>query len=235
MRVSHLAIDGSIVTIEADADLETSATATGWAIVPSLMRTYPFTVSPAGHSEIVEENVRATVPAVEISEIETFELKGGELRVAEVEIPTATGGQRPLTVGAWEGRRGCLSTSLVGRRQEELIAMFDTLQFSERPEGLAIDSPVTMQPRTPQVIKEIPGVAVLDIRPATAIELERIPRTRGLATEHGELFRVSETSIALLFVNDTVVTRVNPLEHAENEQVMAIVGDLSISWIPRER
>ena len=89
MRVEHLAIDGSVVSIEADADLTTHATATGWAIVPSLMRTSVYN-PPAGHSAIVEESVRSNVRAVRFLSAEDYSLKGGSLRVIEVELPTAT-------------------------------------------------------------------------------------------------------------------------------------------------
>jgi hypothetical protein len=235
MRVQHLAIDGSQVILEASADLETGATATGWAIVPSLLRTHPFTVYPAGHSKVIEENVTASFPEVKILSQEEYSLKGGQLRIAEIELPSATGGVRQLSVGAWEGRRGCLTTSFTGLHRDQLIEAFDTLQFSEREQGLAIDSPVTIQPRVPEVIKEIPGVAVLGIRPAIASELELIPRSGGLATESGELFRIRESSRALMIVNDTVIARVNPLPDAETERVLAVVENIHIEWQPVRR
>ena len=51
------------------------------------------------------------------------------------------------------------------------------LHFREHARGLAIDSPVTRQPRVPgEVIKEIPELGVLSVRPAISSELERIPK-----------------------------------------------------------
>ena len=233
MRIEHLAIDGSVVAIEADADLRSNATATGWAIVPSLMRAQPFTISPPGHIAVVEENVRASVPTVNILSTEDFSLKGGRLRIAEVELPTSTNGTRNLTVGGWEGTTGCLITSMVGLERERLVEVFDTLRFSERRRGLAIDSPITPRPREPRVIKEIPELGVLNIAPAIASTLERIPKSRGRVTNNGEFFRFRETSNALMFVSNSAVVRIDPRPEVNTQEMMAVAQDLRIEWLPR--
>lgn len=231
-RVEHLAIDGSVVSIEADADVRSGATATGWAIVPSLMRAHPFTISPAGHSGLVEDAVRGGIGDVNIGEAADFSMKDGRLRVVEVTLPTATGGERTLTVGAWEGRRGCLTTSLAGSQTDRLVEAFDTLAFSERSRGLAIDSPVTARPREPEVVTEVPGLGVLGIRPAIASALERIPRSRGHRTPHGELFRVRATSNALTLVSSSAVTAIRPLDADSSDALVGIAESLQIEWTP---
>jgi hypothetical protein len=233
MKAEHLAIDGSIVSIEADADLSTNATATGWAIVPSLMKGHPFSISPAGHSARVEETVKSSFPTVQVTEMEDYSLKGGTLRVATVRLPTATGGPRDLTIGAWEGRDGCLVTSLVGTETERMVEVFDTLHFREYRRGLAIDSPVLPQPRAPEVIKEIPGLGVLGIRPAISSELERLPRSGGYASGNGVLFRIRASSNALVFVNNSTVARIDPLQRVADRAMLAIAEDLRIEWSPR--
>jgi hypothetical protein len=233
MRVEHLAIDGSVITIEADADLTTQATATGWAIVPSLMQTHPFTISPAGHSAIVEKTARSNFREVSFLAAEDFSLKGGSLRIVEVEVPTATGRNRTLTIGGWEGQTGCLVTSLVGSERDRLIEVFDTLHFREDARGLAIDSPVTRQPRAPEVIKEIPELGVLSIRPAIHSELERIPRSRGHVTNYGEYFRVRPSSHALAFMSKSAVVSINPLERSDTRVMLAVAQNLRIEWTPR--
>jgi hypothetical protein len=233
MRAEHLAIDGSVVVIEAEADLTTRATTTGWAIVPSLMQTHPFTISPVGHSSIVEETVRSNFREVGFLSAEDFSLKGGNLRVVEVELSTATGRVRNLTIGGWEGNTGCLVTSLVGLERDRLVEVFDTLHFREHPRGLAIDSPVTRLPRGPEVIKEIPELGVLSIRPAVYSELERIPKTRGHLTNHGELFRVRPSSAALAFVSKSAVVSVNPLDRSDTRTMLAIAQNLRVEWTPR--
>jgi hypothetical protein len=232
MRVEHLSIDGSVVSVEADADLGSGATAAGWAVVPPLMRAHPFTIHPAGHSELVERAVRGSFPELKVQPTEQFALKGGQLRVAEVQLSTPTENTRTVTVGAWEGRTGCLVTSLVGSVRDLLVEVFDTLRFSERGRGLAIDSPVTATPREPEVVKEVPGLGVLSIRPAIASVLERIPRARGRVVDHGELFRVRASSDVLAFVAPSAVVEVRPLPDADTRQMLAIAAGLRVEWSP---
>jgi hypothetical protein len=117
-------------------------------------------------------------------------------------------------VGAWEGKQGCLTTSLIGTECERLVEVFDTLQFRERSRGVVIDSPVTPRPRAPEVIKEIPQLGVLGIRPAIPSTLERVPKAAGYSTDHGELFRFRSTSNTLLFVGESVVARIDGLGEA---------------------
>jgi hypothetical protein len=232
MRIEHLAVDGSLVAIEADADLTIPVTATGWAIVPSLMRTHPFAIYPAGHSATIEETVRSNFPNVSIRSSEEHSLKGGTLRTAEVNLPTATNRTRDLTVGAWEGETGCLTTSLVGLERAGLIEAFDTLEFSESARGLAIDSPITLRPREPEVIKEIPELGVVNISPAIPSTLERIPKARGHVANHGELFRIRQTSQALVFVSSSAIVRIDPLEKANTREMLAVAQDLRVEWTP---
>src|SRR3712207_4989697 len=119
-RVEYLAIDGAEVAITAKVELSREATASGWAVVPAMGQAHPFTIYPAGHSEVLEETARSAT-SVEVGQIAEYSLKDGRLRTAEVRMPTATGGERTLTVGVWEGRRGSLSTSLIGSQPERLV------------------------------------------------------------------------------------------------------------------
>lgn len=233
MHVEHLSIDGSVVSIEAEADLTLGATAAGWAVVPSLRRAHPFTIHPAGHSAVIERAIQGDFEELNVLRTDGFSLKDGELRVAEVEVPTATDGNRRLTVGAWEGRSGCLMSSLVGSERDRLTEMFDTLRFSEGRRGLAIDSPVTARPREPEVVKEVPGLGVLTIRPAIGSVLDRVPRARGRAVDHGELFRIRATSNALAFIAPSAVVEVTPPPDLDTRQMLAVAEGLRVEWSPR--
>jgi hypothetical protein len=233
MRVEHLAIDGSAVTVEADADLGSQATATGWAIVPSLMRSHPFAIYPPGHSDVLEETVLPAFQKIEVASREEYSIKGGRLRVAELRMPTATGGTRTLTVGGWESRAGCLVTSLSGSERAGLVEVFDSLRFGESAGGLAIDSTVLPEPRAPEVVKEVPGLGILTIRPAIHSQLERVPKARGFATDHGELFRIRRSSDALLFVGRSAVVTVTPVGRVDTREMVALARDLRVEWSPR--
>lgn len=234
MHIEHLALDGSVVSVQADADLSRPTTRTGWAIVPSLMQSHPFTAHPQGYADMVEETVRDTMPDVEIDDVETFSLKNGELRVSRVTLPTATGPKRSLTVAAWEGEGGSLSTSLVGHSVNRMVEVFDTLSFRVRREGVVIDSPVVAQPRVPEVAQQIPGLGVIAIRPAVASELEQFPRSRGHVTRHGELFRFRAAGSALALVGRSAVARIDPFPDADPDELMHLGEDLRVEWIPRE-
>ena len=235
MRIQHVAIDGSTVSIDADADLSAGVSTTGWAVVPSLLRAHPFAIYPPGHVAMVERAIGTDFPDVKVVDRAEFSLKDGTLHIAEAEVPTATGGRRSFTVAAWEGRTGTLVTSMSGSQRIALAEVFDTLQFSESAGGLAIDSPVVAQPRTPQVVKEIPGLGILSIRPAIASELDRVPRSRGFAADQGELFRVRESSDALLFVSDSAVVNITPLPDVERGEMMSTATGLAIEWSPRRQ
>jgi hypothetical protein len=232
MNVEHLAIDGARVAINADADLSRVATASGWAVVPSLGRAHPFTIYPRGHSEVLEEAARSA-PSVEVGDVAEVSLKGGRLRTAEVRMPTATGGERTLTVGVWDGHSGSMSTSLIGFQPERLIEVFDTLSFSERRGGLAIDSPITPRPREPEVLTELPGLGVVEVRPAIASVLEKIPRASGLRTRHGELFRMRASSAAITLVTSSAVTALQPLDDGSADELVAAAEEMRVDWMPR--
>jgi hypothetical protein len=234
MRVEHLAIDGSVVSIEAEADLTYKATAAGWAIVPALMQSHPFTVYPPGHSAVMEESARA-IPGIEILSTEEYSLKGGKLRVGEIQLPAATGGEYQLTVGAWEGASGCLHTSIIGANRSLLVEVFDTLRFRQRSRGLALDSPVVAQPRAPEVIKEVPEIGILRIRPAVPNELERVPKSRGFVADHGELFRLSQTSRDLLFVSSSTVVAVKSRLRIQTAEFLEAARHMKIEWTPRSQ
>ena len=232
MRVEHRAIDGAVISIEAEADLNLPATAAGWAIVPSLMRSHPFVIYPPGHTSVVEQAVRADLRHVEIRSREEYSVKGSTLQVAQVEIPTATKRTRTLTVGGWEGRTACLTTTLVGAQTKRLVEVFDTLRFTETSRGLEVLSPVVPRPRPPEVFKEIPGVGVLAIRPAIPSELERVPRSRGLQTDHGELFRFRASSHALMFVSRSAIAGITPVGQRDPNEILAAARTLRIEWVP---
>lgn len=232
MEAEYLAIDGSVVAVEADARLGDRVTRTGWATVPALMQGHPFSAYPPGHSKVVEDAVRADFPDLDVRDEKELSLKGGTLRVARVETPKS-GSRKSLTIGAWEGRGGCLTTSIVGGDVEKLVEIFDSLAFRDSRRGVVVDSPVLPQPRPPEVLQEVEGLGVLSIRPAVASELERVPRAEGQRTKHGEVFRVRSGSNALLFLGKAAVARVQPPPDAELDRVSEVVDGLRVSWRPR--
>jgi hypothetical protein len=233
MEAQHLAIDGSVVTIRSEAELRPGpVTGTGWATVPSLMRAHPFTTYPAGHSRTMEQAVRENFPDVELEEEEELDLKGGTLHVGRVAVPR-DGGPHRFAIAAWEGRHGCLTTTLPGDRGRELAEVFDSLQFRDQPRGLAIDSPVVTVPRPPQLMQEVAGLGLLAIRPAIGSELEVLPRAEGRRTRHGELFRMRADGRAMLLLGRNATVRIQPREDAADEELAEAIEGLDVEWVPR--
>ena len=93
------------------------------------------------------------------------------------------------------------------------------------------------KPRSPEVIKEVPHVGIIAVRPATSLELERVPRDRGHQIANGELFRISERSSALLFVSRTAIASITPVIRrgttAVGGDLLSSVRDLRIEWKPQ--
>jgi len=234
MRCEHVAIDGSLVSIEAEADLSRPYTASGWAIVPSLMRPHPFSTYAAGHGSIVERAVSGSRDEVQILSKKSYSLGGRELRVFEAEVRGNGGGRRRLSVGAWEGETACLATSVSGRSGDALPEIFETVRIRETKSGLSLEAPVTLEPRVPQILKQIPQIGIVSISPAVAPTLETIPRARGCALAHGEVFRTSADSRGLLFVGQSVVARIQPRESNREDAVLSAVSGLRIQWTPRD-
>lgn len=232
MEATYLAIDGSVVTVEADAQLGDQVSRSGWAVVPSLMQGHPFTVYPPGHSHVMERAVRENLPDVQVESADEFSLKGGTLRVGVVQMP-GDDSPRQVTVGAWEGRGGCLNTSLPGARRDQLVEAFDTIQFTDSDQGLSIDSAVLSRPRPPQVVQEIPDVGVLVLRPAVASEMERIPRAQGRRTNHGEVFRVRSDSNVMLLLGSTCLAHIQPRAEVDTGRLSEVVEGMRVEWTPR--
>ena len=235
MRSDYLAIDGSTVHIDADAEVARHATATGWVVSPSLMRAHPFATHPTGYSEVVEAAVREQRSDIEVTEQSEFSLKEGTLRVGVARFGTPTGNVREVTIGAWEGRTGTLTTSLVGNVVDKLVEVFDSLRFTVRRNGIAVDSPVVARPRAPELVVEVSELGIVNVSPATAEVLEHVPRREGARTRFGELFRLRRDSMAMLLVSDSAVGRIEPLDGVEPDRAADVAAGLRIEWDPRSR
>ena len=233
MLVRHLALDGSVVSIEADAaDLSLPVTATGWVVVPALGQAHPFSSHPSGYADTVEATARDSGIVTFLSEDE-YALRDGTLRVVVVETSGARGSDERLAVGAWDDGTWCLTTSLVGMDGAVVAEVFDSVPFSSRQLGVAVDGRVTARPRTPEVVKEIPGIGLASIRPVTSDELRRLPRSRGAAARGGEAFRATADSDALILLTETSVVDVLPLEGGDRDAMTALVGELRVEWAQR--
>ena len=133
-------------------------------------------------------------------------------------------------MGGWESRSGCLSTSLVGWVRDRFVEVFDTLRFTDRGRGITIESQVVAQPREPEVVKEVPGLGLLSVRPAVSAVLQRVPRSTGARTPRGELFRVSADRRELMYVSRTAVVTISPMRDVPSDRLTELAESLGVEW-----
>ncbi|MEW2378644.1 hypothetical protein AB0883_21450 [Micromonospora sp. NPDC047812] len=95
-------------------------------------------------------------------------------------------------VAVWRGRRHCFFTEMYGAATTDLLGALRTLRIEEHDDGLAL-RPTSktgaefVEPAT--VLKEVPGLGLLEIAPLTKQRAGQLPTWRGLQTRAGELFR----------------------------------------------
>ncbi|MEU5941860.1 hypothetical protein ABZ807_22350 [Micromonospora sp. NPDC047548] len=136
-------------------------------------------------------------------------------------------------VAAWRGRRYCFVTQLYGATTADLLAVLRTLRIAEHADGLAVrpDSRAGSRFTAPAtVIKQVPGLGLLDMTPLTAERARQLPSWRGLPTRAGELFRDTLSDGKPYFVlagTDTWVT-VLPLADTVVDQVPDLVARLRV-------
>jgi hypothetical protein len=136
-------------------------------------------------------------------------------------------------VAAWRGRRYCFITQLYGGSTMDLLAMLRTLRIVEHDDGLVVrpDARAGSTFAAPAtVIKQVPGLGLLDMTSLTAERARQLPSWRGLPTRAGELFRDTLSDGKPYFVlaaADTWVT-VLPLADTVLDQVPKLVGRLHV-------
>jgi hypothetical protein len=130
-------------------------------------------------------------------------------------------------VAAWRGRRYCFITQLYGASTADLLTVLRTFRIVEHPDGLVVrpDARAGSRWAAPaSVIKEVPGLGLLEMTQLTAERTRQLPSWRGRPTRAGELFRdtlsdgkpyfvLAATSawVTVLPLADTVVDRIPDL------------------------
>jgi hypothetical protein len=136
-------------------------------------------------------------------------------------------------VAAWRGRRYCFITQLYGGSTMDLLAMLRTLRIVEHDDGLVVrpDAGAGSTFAAPAtVIKQVPGLGLLDMTSLTAERARQLPSWRGLPTRAGELFRDTLSDgkpYFLLAAADTWVTLL-PLADTVLDQAPNLVGRLHV-------
>ncbi|HEX5597261.1 MAG TPA: hypothetical protein VFX61_14780 [Micromonosporaceae bacterium] len=215
--VAHRAMDGRRFLLSGPLDFSEPFTSVVELAIAG--RQHEFTAGPAGLAEELAQALGGTGFDEELN------YQGGALLMARVRSYDA---QIRLSedrlVAAWRGRRYCFVTQLYGASTADLLAMLRTLRITEHDDGVVVrpDARAGSRFASPAtVIKQVPGLGLLDMAPLTAERARQLPSWRGLRTRAGELFRdtlsdgkpyfvlaAADTWVTVLPLADTVLNQV---------------------------
>ncbi|MGS2616137.1 hypothetical protein ACVCAH_16685 [Micromonospora sp. LZ34] len=224
--VTHRAMDGRRFLLTGPLDL--SAPFTSVVELTVAGRLHEFTAGSLGLADDLAQELGVTGFDEELS------YQGGTLLTARVRSydPQIRLSEERL-VAAWRGRRYCFLTQLYGGSTADLLAVLRTVRITEHDDGVA----VRPQPRAGSrfaapaaVIKQVPGLGLLDMTPLTAERARQLPAWRGLSTRAGELFRDTLSDGKPYFVLAAVDTWVTvlPLADTAIDRVPDLVGRLRV-------
>ncbi len=224
--VSHQALDGARFRLSGPFDLGAPFTSTVEMSIAG--RRQEFTAGPAG----LADDVAAAVGAETFDE--EFAYQGGSLLTARTRPydPQIRLTEERL-IAAWRGERYCVVTQLYGASTADLLAVLRTFRIEEHADGLAIrpDSRAGSGFAGPAtLVKQVPGLGLLELAPLTPQHSAQLPSRRGLATGAGELFRdtLSDGSDYFVLVTADTWLTVLPLSDTALEQFPTQVGRLSV-------
>jgi hypothetical protein len=188
MEATHVAIDGSTVIIDATAfnpDFHASSVGV-------------YTIN--GHWQELTTSYRefgaAVAADLKLSLTESYTLQGGRLRLGttSVHFPDMGKGVSQtdlLHLAVWEGERFSVHTHLYNGKAHDLIDVFDRFDILEDAAGIRLqprDPGHVKFAREPTLLREVPSVGVLQVRPMTPEVARMVPPWRGTAVRGGELF-----------------------------------------------
>ncbi|MEV8286138.1 hypothetical protein [Streptomyces niveus] len=224
--VSHRALDGGTYHLEGDLDLESPCTSAVEVVVGG--RLVEFTAGPVSLGDDVAASLGLESPESEL----TFQK--GTLRVFQsVEREPRSGlVERPSLV-VWGGRRHALVTRLYGLSVAEVLGLLRAVRIAETEHGLTLQpdrSAGSAFARPATVIKEVPGLGLLELSRRTKEHTAQLPPWKGVRVASGELFRdtLSDGSPFFVLSSTEIWATLVPLTSTQVERVPALVGRLAL-------
>ncbi|MEU4565278.1 hypothetical protein [Micromonospora sp. NPDC023956] len=227
--MAHRAVDGTRFLLDGSLDLRAPSTSVADVTIGG--RLHEFTTGVAG---LADDVVRAL--GVDRFD-EELSYQGGTLLTARTRPHDP---QIRLTedrlVAVWRGKRHSFFTELYGATTTNLLGVLRTLRVEEHDDGLTL-LPVPKggaefaAPAT--VLKQVPGLGLLEMTSLTRERAERLPSWRGLRTKAGELYRDALSDGKPYFVLATTDTwmSVVPLDDTDLEQVPTLVDRLRVQRV----
>jgi hypothetical protein len=229
LRTERRLVDGAILRIDgADVSLHVSSQA--FFRLPDT-RSQLLRAHPPGFSTSLEAwHARGDFADrdFEVHDRHEQAWRGGSLRVATVSHTTPLGVRRNLALGFFEHAHGCLVMSRVGRTLDESRQMLERLPIDTAPAGVSVRLPVVADVRPPAALAHVPRLGQLVINPLTAPVLRQLPGRPGRRVAHGELYRTSERSGAVLYVTDTCRVLITPELRAVD---LELAEQLAVQWV----
>ncbi len=224
--VDHRALDGTAYRLASALDLELPATSVAEVTIGGKL--LELTAGPARLGEDIAASLGITEFESELS------FQGGTLRTAvksEYDAQTKTV-EKPMLV-VWQGKRFSLVTRLYRLSLRDVLGMLRTLNIAEHDEGIALTperSAGSRFARPASVIKEVPGVGLVEMSRVTAEHTAQLPPWKGVQVESGELYRdtLSDGSPFFVLSSRDVWATVVPLADTDVERVPDRVGRLTL-------
>jgi hypothetical protein len=198
-------------------------------------RLQEFTAGPVALGLEVAKALSATGTAKGFDQELTYQ--GGRLSIAR------TGrydGQSRLVeeplVAVWHGSRYCMVTHWYGGGTAELLGVLRTLRIEEHDDGLMVhpDRAAGTDLAAPAtLIKQIPGLGLVELSPLTDVHLTTLPGWRGLTTPAGEMFKDTLSNGAPYFIlaGSDIWATVVPLAGTSPDRVADRLGQLKVELV----
>lgn len=224
--VTHRALDGGTYHLEGDVDLRAPCTSAVEVVAGG--RLIEFTAGPASLGDDVAASLGIGAPESEL----TFQK--GTLRIfRSVEREPRSGlVERPSLV-VWRGERHALVTRLYGLDVAAVLGLLRSVRITESEHGLTLQPDLSAGSafaRPATVIKEVPGLGLLELSRRTKEHTAQLPPWKGVAVASGELFRdtLSDGSPFFVLSSTEIWATVVPLASTPVERVPELVGRLTL-------
>jgi hypothetical protein len=224
----HRALDGAEVSFQSSLPLDRPFTSVVNARIDG--RLQEFTAGPHG----LARAIAADHGIVHFDE--TYSFQGGRLSLGEVDTydPRLKLAAR-FRSAVWEGERFSIHTHLYGQRSGDLIGTLRRFTFVEDDTG------VTIRPRdrgrapfdhSASVLKEVPGLGLLEVTGRTPGTSVGLPAWRGTRTAGGELFRdtVDDRQDYFVLVSPEMTATIIPDPDFDPATVLPHLDGLKVRW-----
>jgi hypothetical protein len=215
-----VAADGSTVTFAGGVDLGSVATSSVRYQDTGFVR--ELTTAPVAAADSLPFTVD-----------EEYAYAGGQVRIGHrAETDPSIRSRRDEAAAVWRGAAHALVVIESGGTTDGLLAVLDTLDLEERPEGLAVGSDRLLAATT-KLVKELPGIGLAEVAPLVPEVARTLPRWAGTDVRGGELYRDEARPGApvLLLVGDTTATTLlldGAGESADTATTMS--AELTVTW-----